>query len=56
VAKRDLQREGFLGVDGPDRLWWRPRGAASYRPFGHDDLRALRETFRRAGHLARLDG
>jgi fatty-acyl-CoA synthase len=56
VAKRDLQREGFLGVDGPDRLWWRTRGAGSYRPFGRDDLRALRETFRRAGHLARLDG
>jgi fatty-acyl-CoA synthase len=56
VAKRDLQREGFLGVDGPDRLWWRTRGAGSHRPFGRDDLRALRETFRRAGHLARLDG
>jgi fatty-acyl-CoA synthase len=56
VAKRDLQREGFLDVDGPDRLWWRTRGAGSYRPFGRDDLRTLRETFRRAGHLARLDG
>ena len=56
VAKRELQREGVRGVDGPDLLWWRTRGAGSYRPFGRDDLAALRETFRRAGNLARLDG
>ena len=55
VAKRELRREAFLGVDGPDALWWRPRGATSYRPFGRDDLTALRETFRRAGNLARLE-
>src|SRR5262249_4394095 len=56
VPKRGLQRGGFLGVDGPDRLWWRPRGAGSYRAFGRDDLAALREAFRRAGNLARLEG
>ena len=33
VVKRELQREGFLGVDGADALWWRPRGAGGYRPF-----------------------
>jgi len=42
-------------VDGPDALWWRPRGATSYRPFERADLTALRETFRSAGNLARLE-
>jgi hypothetical protein len=42
-------------VDGPDALWWRPRGATSYRPFRRDDLSALRDAFRRAGNLARLE-
>jgi fatty-acyl-CoA synthase len=56
VMKRELQREGFLRVDGPDALWWRPRGADTCRPFGHDDLAALRERFRRAGNLGRLGG
>jgi fatty-acyl-CoA synthase len=56
VVKRELQREGFLGVDGADALWWRPRGAGGYRPFVTGDLHALREHFRRAGNLARLDG
>jgi fatty-acyl-CoA synthase len=54
VLNRDLQREGFLGVGGPDALWWRPRGAAHFRPFGADDLAALRARFARAGNLARL--
>ena len=54
VVKRELQREGFLGVDGADALWWRPRGAGGYRPFGTGDLQALREHFRRAGNLTRL--
>jgi fatty-acyl-CoA synthase len=56
VVKRELQREGFLGVDGADALWWRPRGAGGYRPFVTGDLHALREHFRRAGNLTRLDG
>ena len=56
VVKRELQREGFLGVDGADALWWRPRGAGGYRPFVTGDLQALREHFGRAGNLARLDG
>jgi fatty-acyl-CoA synthase len=56
VMKRELQREGFLAVDGPDALWWRPRGADGYRPFGRDDLETLRRHFARAGNLERLDG
>lgn len=54
VLKRELQREGFLGVDGPDPLWWRPRGAADYRRFTADDLATLRAQFARAGNLGRL--
>jgi fatty-acyl-CoA synthase len=56
VLKRELQREKFLGVGGPDPLWWRPRGEATFRPFGAGDLAALRARFERAGNLARLDG
>jgi fatty-acyl-CoA synthase len=56
VLKRELQREKFLGVGGPDPLWWRPRGAETYRPFGADDLAGLREHFARAGNLGRLEG
>ena len=52
VLKRELQREGFLG--GPDALWWRPRGEAHFRPFGADELAALRAQFARAGNLGRL--
>jgi fatty-acyl-CoA synthase len=55
VVKRELQREKFLGVDGPDALWWRPRGAASYRRFTRDDLEALRAQFARSGNAGRLD-
>jgi fatty-acyl-CoA synthase len=54
VLKRELQREGFLGVDGPDALWWRPRGAEAYRPFTARDLELLRAAFARAGNLGRL--
>jgi fatty-acyl-CoA synthase len=56
VLKRELQREKFLGVDGPDALWWRPRGAASYGRFTAADLQVLRGRFARAGNTARLDG
>jgi fatty-acyl-CoA synthase len=56
VVKRELQREKFLGVDGPGALWWRPRGAASYRPFTRDDLETLRAQFVRSGNADRLDG
>ncbi len=55
VVKRALQREGFLAVDGPDAVWWRPRGAPAYRRFTAADLTALRAQFARAGTLARLD-
>jgi fatty-acyl-CoA synthase len=56
VMKRELQREGFLGLEGPDSLWWRPRGADGYRSFVASDLEALRQHFARAGNLTRLDG
>jgi len=56
VLKRELQREGFLGIDGPDPLWWRPRGEPTYRRFARADLDALRTAFARAGNLGRLDG
>ena len=56
VQKRELQREKFLGPDGADPLFWRPRGAATYARFTAADLAALREQFARAGNLARLDG
>lgn len=55
VRKRDLQREKFLRVDGPDPLWWRPRGAPGYRRFTREDLAALRAQFARAGNLGRLE-
>jgi fatty-acyl-CoA synthase len=55
VVKRDLQRDHFRGVAGPDPLWWRPRGAPAYRPFTAADLAALTERFRRAGNAARLE-
>jgi acyl-CoA synthetase (AMP-forming)/AMP-acid ligase II len=56
VLKRELQREKFLGVAGPDPLWWRPRGAPAYRRLTAEDVAALREQFGRAGNLGRLDG
>jgi hypothetical protein len=56
VLKRELQREKFLGVDGPDPLWWRPRGAQAYRRLTAADVATLREQFARAGNLGRLDG
>jgi fatty-acyl-CoA synthase len=56
VLKRELQREKFLGVDGPDALWWRPRGERAYWRFTAADLTALRERFRAAGNLPRLEG
>ena len=56
VLKRDLQREKFVGVAGPDPIYWRPRGAEHYRLFAAPDLAALREAFTRAGNLRRLDG
>jgi fatty-acyl-CoA synthase len=56
VLKRELQREKFLGIEGPDALWWRPRGARAYRRFTAADLAALSERFRAAGNLPRLDG
>jgi hypothetical protein len=49
-----LQRDGFTELGGADTVWWRPRGAAHYRPFPAADLAALREQFTRAGTAARL--
>jgi fatty-acyl-CoA synthase len=55
VVKRELQREKFLGVDGPDPIWWLPRGATGYRRFGREDLERLRAQLARSGNLGRLD-
>jgi fatty-acyl-CoA synthase len=55
VVKRALQHEGVVRVAPPDVVWWRPRGAETYRPFTTDDLAALREQFARAGNQARLE-
>lgn len=56
VLKRELQREGFRGVAGPDPIYWRPRGASTYRRFTADDLATLRDRFAAAGNLPRLEG
>ena len=56
VQKRELQREKFLGIDGGDALFWRRRGAPTYRRFTAADLATLRVQFDRAGNAARLDG
>jgi len=55
VLKRELQREGFRHPDGAEPIWWRPRGAPAYRRLTAEDLTTLREQFRRAGNLARLE-
>ncbi|GIW41983.1 MAG: acyl-CoA synthetase [Candidatus Binatia bacterium] len=55
VLKRALQREKFLLDRVRDPVYWRPGGEPAYRPFTEEDLRALRERFERAGHLARLE-
>jgi fatty-acyl-CoA synthase len=55
VVKRELQREKFLGVEGSDPLWWRPRGEPTYRRFDARDLEDLRAIFARAGTLERLE-
>src|SRR5262249_20775793 len=54
VAKRELQRDGFVRGAAADAIWWRPRGADASRPFTAGDLTALRDQFARAGNLARL--
>jgi len=55
VVKRALQQEGIVRIAPPDVVWWRPRGAESYRAFIESDLTVLREQFARAGNLARLE-
>jgi fatty-acyl-CoA synthase len=54
VMKRELQRTGFLAVDGPDPLWWQARGATTFSSFGTSDLATLRAQFERAGNAGRL--
>ena len=39
-----------------DALWWRPRRETVFGRFTAEDLVRLRERFRAAGNLARLDG
>ncbi len=54
VMKRELQRAGFLAVDGPEPLWWQPRGATTFTRFGAAELATLRAQFERAGNAGRL--
>jgi fatty-acyl-CoA synthase len=55
VLKRVLRREAFLIDRFADPVYWRPRGASTFRAFGRDDLGALCARFERAGHAQRLD-
>jgi len=55
VLKRVLRREKFLIDRIGDPVYWRPRGAPTFTPFTAADLAALRERFRRAGHVERLE-
>ncbi len=55
ILKRTLRREKFLADRIADPVYWRPRGAAEFRPFTVDDLAALRERFERAGYADRLE-
>ena len=55
ILKRTLRREKFLVDRLADPVYWRPRGAADFRPFTTDDLAVLRERFIKAGYADRLD-
>jgi len=55
ILKRALRREKFLVDRIADPVYWRPRGAAEFRPFTVDDLGVLRERFQRAGYADRLE-
>jgi fatty-acyl-CoA synthase len=55
VLKRVLRRDKFRLDRVRDPIYWRPRGAAQFRRFVHEDLAALRARFERAGNLHRLE-
>jgi fatty-acyl-CoA synthase len=55
VLKRALRREKFLVDRLEDPIYWRPRGADTFRLFTRDDLAALRARFARAGYADRLE-
>jgi fatty-acyl-CoA synthase len=55
VLKRQLRTQKFLPDATGDPIYWRPRGAASFRPFSTEDLRVLRRRFEDAGQAHRLD-
>jgi len=55
ILKRALRRDKFLLDRVADPLYWRPRGADSFRRFTADDLATLRERFVKAGYADRLD-
>ncbi|MGH7785446.1 MAG: AMP-binding protein [Candidatus Binatia bacterium] len=55
ILKRTLRREKFLVDRVDDPIYWRPRGADTFRRFAADDLRELRERFQRAGYADRLE-
>jgi len=55
VLKRALRRDKFLLDRVADPLFWRPRGADSFRPFTATDLASLRARFVAAGYADRLE-
>jgi fatty-acyl-CoA synthase len=56
ILVRRLKQDHFRLEPRPgEPVWWRERGHPSFRPFGADDLAALRERFAVAERLALLD-
>jgi fatty-acyl-CoA synthase len=55
VLKRVLRHEKFLLDRVRDPIYWRPRGASTFRRFTAGDLAELRNRFERAGQAHRLD-
>jgi fatty-acyl-CoA synthase len=55
ILKRALRREKFLLDRVADPIFWRPRGADSFRPFTAADLDTLRARFTAAGYADRLE-
>ncbi len=55
ILKRALRRDKFLLDRVSDPIYWRPRGADTFRRFTAADLDALRARFLAAGYADRLE-
>jgi fatty-acyl-CoA synthase len=55
ILKRALRRDKFLHARVADPLFWRPRGANTFRAFTAADLATLRDRFVKAGYADRLE-